>query len=197
MPTDDDAFWDELGVSWRASIRDAGLISSRLEARLKLQSALLTAGTVAGAAFSLLGFSLAAWTIWVGWSSHIWHFLVRGSTLALVSLLALVATLVLRERSGMETRSLREMLQLSIARTERLVRAADLGCYSVLIVAIGGTIGYALRMRSGHPAAVPLWEDLLAVAVVGVALFWYGRSQTRALRKYRYLSQALGSEDGP
>jgi hypothetical protein len=197
MPTDDDAFWDELGISWRASIRDAGLISSRLEARLKLQSALLTAGTVAGSAFSLLGLGLAGWTLWVGWSGHIWHFLTRGATLAIVSLLALVATLALRERNGAETRSLREMLQLSIARTERLIRVADLGCYSVVILAIGGTIGYALRIRSGHPAAVPLWQDLLAVAVVGVALFWYGRSQAHALRKYRYLSQALGSGDEP
>lgn len=195
MPTDDQAFWDELGVSWRASIADAGLISSRLEARLKLQSALLTAGTVAGAAASLLGFALAAYTLWIGWSSQTWHFLTRGVTLAAVSLLAAVATLALRARNGVETRSLPEMLRLAIRGTERLIKAADLGCYSVLILALGGTLGYALRIRYGRPPTVSLVEDLFALAIAGLALVWYRRSQAHALRRYRYLSEAFRSTD--
>jgi hypothetical protein len=196
MPTDDDAFWDELGVSWRASVRDVGLISSGLEARLRLQSALLTAGTLAGAAVSLLGFGLAAWTLWIGWSTQTWHFLTRGATLLAVSLLAVMATLALRARKGVETRSLGEMLQVSIARTERLIRAADLGCYSLVILALGGTVGYVLRMRLGRPPAVSPVEDLLALTIVGLALLWYRRTQAFVLRKYRHLSQVFGSKDG-
>jgi hypothetical protein len=195
MPTDDDAFWDELGVSWRASICDAELISSRLEARLKLRSALLTAGTVAGAAVSLLGFGLAVWTIWIGWSSQTWHFFTRGLTLATVSFLAVIATLALRARKGVETRSLREMLQVSIAQIECLIRAADLGCYSVVILALGGTVGYALRVRLGRPPAMSPAEDLLALVIAGLTLVWYRRSQARSLRIYRHLSQAFGSSD--
>jgi hypothetical protein len=195
MPTDDDAFWDELGVSWRASIRDVGLISSGFEARLRLQSALLTAGTLAGAAVSLLGFGLAAWTLWIGWSTQTWHFLTRGATLVTASLLALMGTLSLRVRNGVETRSLGEMLQVSIARTERLIKAADLGCYSLVILALGGTVGYVLRMRLGRPPAVSPVEDLLALAIAGLALLWYRRTQAFALRKYRHLSQVFGSRD--
>jgi len=192
MPTDDDAFWDELGVSWRASTADVRLISPRLEARLRLQGALLTAGTLAGAAVSLLSFGLAAWTLWIGWSTQTWHFLTRGATLVTVSLLALMATLALRARNGVETRSLLEMLQVSTARTERLVRAADLACYSLVIVALGGLAGYVLRMRLARPPAVSPVEDLLALAIVGLALLWYRQTQVFALRRYRHLIKVLG-----
>src|ERR1700736_2094169 len=173
MARDDDAFWDELGVSWRASIRDAGLVTSRLEARLKLQSAVLTAGTIVGAAVSLLGLGLAAWALWIGWSSQAWNFLTRGVTLATVSVLAVMATLALRARNGMETQSLREMLGVSVARTERLIRAADLTCYAVVILALGGTVGYVLRIRFARPPAMSPIEDLLALALAGLALVWY------------------------
>lgn len=195
MARDDDAFWDELGVSWRASIGDAGLLSSRLEARLKRQSAMLTAGTIAGAAVSFLGLGLAAWVLWFGWSSQAWNFLTRGVTLATVSLLAVMATLALRARNGVETRSLREMLGVSVARTERLIRAADLTCYAVAILALGGTVGYALRIRHARPPAVSPIEDLLALALAGLALVWYRRSQAQALRKYRHLRRVFGSQD--
>ena len=193
MERDNDAFWDELGVSWRVSFRDAGLMTSRLDARLRLQSVLLRAGTIIGAAVSLLCLGLTAWALWIGWSSQAWNFLTRGVTLAIVSILAVMTTLVLRAQSGVETRSLREMLQVSITRTERLIRAADLGCYSVLILAVGGTVGYALRVRMGRPPAMSPVEDLLALAVAGLALVWYRWSQAHALRKYRHLSQVFGS----
>lgn len=193
----DDAFWDELGVSWRASMPDPGLISSRLEARLRLQSALVAGGTIAGSVVSLLGVALAAWAIWIGASSHVWNFLTRGVTLAAVSVLTIMATLALNARNGMATRSLHEMLQGSIAGTERLIRAADLACYAVVILALGGTIGYALRVRLGRPPAVPLVEDLLVWVLAGLVLVWYRRSQTHALRKYRHLCQAFDSGDQP
>lgn len=195
MPTDDDAFWDQLGISWRANIGDTQLISTHFETRLKFQSELLTGAIAVGATVSLLGFALGAWTLWIGWISQTWNFLMRGVTLAIVSFLAAMATLALRTRNGVETRSLREMLQVLSARTERLIRAADLGCYSMVIVALGGTVGYTLRVRLGHPPAVPLAEDLLAVVVVGLTLVWYRRIQARALRRYRHLERAIGSED--
>lgn len=197
MTRNDDAFWDELGVSWRASIPDAGLISSRLEARLRLQSALLAGGTIVGSAISLLVAGLAAWVSWIGWSSHVWNFLTRGATLAAVSVLVVMSTLALRARGGMETRSLREMLLASIAKTERLIRAADLACYAVAMLALGGTAGYALRVRLGHPPALPLAEDLLMSVLAGLLLIWYRRSQTHSLRKYRHLSQVFGTGDEP
>jgi len=191
MQSDDNTFWDELGLSWRASLREPALISRRLERRLRLQGLILTGATVAGAAISALGLALAAWTLWIGWSHDIWNFLSRGVTLAILSLLAAMAALTLRLRRGLETGSLVEMLHVSIARTERLIRVADLGCFSVMILAVGGTIGYFLRSRFGRPPAVPLFEDLLVLVVGALALAWYRRTQAQALRRYRYLHQAF------
>jgi hypothetical protein len=114
-----------------------------------------------------------------------------------VSLLAVMAALALRERNGVNTGSVREVLQVSIARTQRLIRAADLSFYSMLILALGGTIGYGLRTRLGHPPAMSPVEDLLALATAGLALVWYRRTQAYALRKYRYLSHVFRAGDAP
>lgn len=195
MPLDDDAFWDELGVSWRATAADTGLMTSRLEARLKLQSALLTTGTLGAAAISVLSLGLAAWALWIGWASQIWNFIARGMTLALVAVLATLVTLALRARNGAEARSLQDMLQVSITRTERLIRAADLTGYSLLILAIGGLVGYALRIRLGRPPAISPVEDLLALCLAGLALVWFRWEQARALRRYRHVRRAFDSGD--
>lgn len=195
MPRDEDAFWDELGVSWRASIRDPALVSSRLQTRLKLQSALLTAGRSAAISLGVLGFGLAAWTLWIGWTGQVWNFITRGITVAAISLLAILASLALRARDRLETRSLQELLRLSITRSERLIRATDLACYSLVILAVGGMIGYALRTRFGRPPAVPPVEDLLVLSVAGLALLWFRRSQARALRRHQHILKAFRSGD--
>ena len=195
MAADDDAFWNELGVSWRASIPDAGLMAFGLELRLKRQSTRLIAGSMLAGAVGLAGLLLAAWALWMGWSSHAWNFLTRGATLAVVSLLAVMAGQSLRARSAADARSLREKLQLCIAWTQGLVRAADLGCCALMVLALGGTIGYALRIRLDRPPAVPLIEDLLALGIVGLALLWYRHSQAHELRRYRHLRQVFDSAD--
>lgn len=195
MPHDDDPFWDELGLSWRASIRDAEPVSARLKAYLKLQSALLTAGTLAAAAIGLLSLGLAGWALWVGWTSQTWNFISRGVTLGAVALLAIMVTLALHARSAVETRSLRDTLQLAIVRTERLLRATHLACYSLVILAAGGVVGYALRVRLGRPPSISPIEDLLAVSLAALGLVWFGWIQARALRRFRHVSRDFGSGD--
>jgi hypothetical protein len=195
MPRDEDAFWDELGVSWRATIRDPASVSCRLEARLKLQSALITAGTTAATSLGVLGFGLAAWTLWIGWTGQVWNFMTRGVTVAAISVLAIMAGLALRTRDRLGTRSLQEMVRFSITRTERLIRVTDLACYSLVILAVGGMIGYALRTRFGRPPAVSPVEDLLVLSVAGLALLWFRRSQARALRRHQHILKAFRSGD--
>jgi len=197
MPRDENAFWDELGVSWRATISDPGRTSSRLQARLKFQAVLLAAGAIAAVVLCLVGFGLAGWTLWIGWTSHSWNFIARGVTLGAVSLLALMASLALRTRCGVETRSLRDMLQASITRTERLIKAADLACYSIVILGVGGMIGYALRVRFSRPPSMSPVEDLLALAVAVLVLVWFRRSQACALRKYQHVVRMFDRGDEP
>lgn len=99
-----------------------------------------------------------------------------------------------RPRLGISLRVGR-LLPPYLSRTERLIRVADLGCYSVVILALGGIVGYALRVRLGRPPALSPIEDLLALAIVGLALVWLRRSQAHTMRKYRNLSQVFGSRD--
>jgi hypothetical protein len=195
MPDHDDAFWDELGISWRASVHDTDFVSSRLEAKLKLQSALLGAGAIAATLLGVLGFAAAARALWIGWTSHFWNFITRGLVLAAVSVLAIIASLALRTRDGVDTRSLRDMLQLSIARTERLVKAADLTCYSLAILVVGGLVGYALRIKLSRPPAISPVEDILILALAALSVIWFRQSQTRALRRYQHIRRAFDSGD--
>lgn len=197
MHIEENTFWDELGVSWRASISHPSLTSSRLDARLRLQASLFTAAIATAAALSLAGFGLAGWTLWVGWTSHSWNFAMRGVTLAAVSLLVAMASLALRTRNGVETRSLRDMLQISITRTKRLIKAADLTCYSIVILAIGGMIGYTLRQRFSRPPSMSPVEDLLALCIAALAIVWFRRSEAHVLRKYQHLSRIFDQGDEP
>jgi hypothetical protein len=193
--SDDDAFWDDLGISWRASIPDAGLVSSRLRARLKRQSAVLGALTAAGLVAGVLGFALAAWTLWIGWSGQTWNIVARGLTLAVVSLVALLATASVRMRHGGDARSLRDMLEVSTARTQRLIRAADLGCLALIILAVGGMAGYAIRVRLYRPPSMSPVENLLLLALAGLALVSFRWSQSRSLARRRHLSRVFASDD--
>jgi hypothetical protein len=196
MPTDEDAFWDRLGVSWRVSIGDVGLISSGLRARLRLQGLIVSAAALAGATVSLGAAMLAAWTFYVGWTTHAWNFLTRGLTLTVVAVLAGMMTLLFRERHRVETGSLSDMLRASIVRTERLIRAVNLGCAAAVVLALGGLIGYALRVRLDRPPAMSPVEDLLILIVLASVLLWYRHRQAHALRTYRQLSRAVDSEEG-
>lgn len=197
MQPDKETFWDDLGVAWRASIPDPGLVSSRLETRLQRQKILLTTAGIVCVMTGMAACGLGAWTLWIGWSSHTWNFLTRGATLLAVSGLAIAAAVALRGRSDADTRSLRDMLRSSIARTERLIRAADLGCVALTVLAVGGFVGYAIRARLGRPPSMSPTEDLMAMAVAALGLVTYRWSQARALTKYRHLIAGFGSEDGP
>jgi hypothetical protein len=195
MPSDKDGFWDDLGVAWRASIPDSGLFSSRLEARLRRQEAFRKTGAILCVVAGAAALGLGLWALWIGWSSHTWNFLTRGATLLGVTVLAVAAASTLRVRGEVDTRSLHEMLQSSITRTERLVRAADLGCVSLAIIAVGGLAGYAIRTRLGRAPLMSPIEDLLALAVVVIGVLAYRWSQARALVKYRHLIQMFSSEN--
>ena len=195
MTADQDAFWDEMGISWRATIADEGLFSARLKDRVRLQSLLARAAITGGLLAVPLGTALASWTLWIGWSGEAWNMITRGITLAAVSLLVLVAVMALWSGSGGETSSLRRMLIALIARTQRLVLAADLGCIALVLLAGGGAIGWALRTRVGHPPALSPLIDLLVLALAAIILLWFRWSQAGALVRYRALQQAFGSAE--
>lgn len=195
MEIHDQAFWDDLGLAWRVTVPDEGLFRSRLERRLRFQAFAQGAAVSAAAAATLLGLSLGAWTMWIGWSSGTWHFVSRGATLIAAAVLTLLATLVLRGRTDREARSVRESLQLSITRTERLARAAGLALATVAVIGVGGLVGSVIRARHGHAASVSPVEDLLALAVLALALLWFRWGQSRTLAAARHVSHVFDAED--
>jgi hypothetical protein len=193
MEIHDHAFWDELGVVWRASVPDEGLLRSRLERRLRRQAFVSGATVSAAAAATLLGLGLGAWTVWIGWSNGAWHFVIRGATLMAAAFPTLLATIVLRNHTAGEGRSVSESLQFSIARTERMVRAVDLAIAAIAVIGVGGLVGYLVRARHGRPAFVSPIEDLLALAVLAMALLWFRSVQSRTLAVARRFGRIFDS----
>ena len=194
MP-DNDAYWDELGVAWRASAPDQGVLASKLQARLRRQAMLGRAGTAACLVAGVAGLALAGWCEWVGWSGHAANFFTRGVTIGVVAVLLLVAAATLKGGAALQAGSLRETRELARSRAERMARAAALGCLAVAVLAIGGLVGYWIRTRLSHPPAMSPVEALLAMAVLGVALLWIRQNQRQALASYGRLAQALELED--
>jgi hypothetical protein len=197
MKPEDDSFWDELGIAWRASVSNPDLVQRNVERRLHIQRALLAAGTIVAAGVAAASLGLAAWSIWAGWTHSVAHFLTRGATLAVVSVLATVATFALRSRNEPAHGSLREMTLAAAARTERLIRAADLGCLALVVLVVGGLLGYGLRLHSGRPPALPASSAVLALLVAGLVLVMYRRDQKRALAKFRHLTDVFSDAHRP
>ena len=191
-----DAYWNELGIAWRAHEPEAALVASRLGPAVKRQAIMVKAAALLGLPAGVLGLGLAAWTIWAGVSGHAWNFLTRGATLGVVAVIALVGVGALRAALKGEGRSVREMLDLAILRAQRLVQAASLGCAALAVLAVGGLAGYVIRTRlSGPPRTSPV-EALLALAVLALILAWTRASQVRALERYRRVAHALFAETG-
>ena len=87
MTARDNAYWDELGVEWRALNPDPDIIGPRLKSRLRRQSLLIRAGLMAGLLLSAGGVILSLITIWMGWTTVTWNFVTRGIAIGAVSVL--------------------------------------------------------------------------------------------------------------
>jgi hypothetical protein len=191
MQTEDEAFWGNMGITWRASMADPRRVSAALETRLRRQAIFLRTLIILTVLGAGLGLAIAAWTLWLGWREQVWNFMARGVTILTASVLALIMAQVLGSRSKPEVHTLQNALRLSVSQAERLIRVADFACITLAIFAVGGTAGYVLRVRSGHPPAVPVLEDLLVLALAGIGVLVFRAHQNRRLRAFRHLSQAF------
>ena len=186
-----DAYWDELGVAWTASEIEPGSVTPRLRARLKLQSIAFGALVLAGIALALLGAALGAWTTWRGFTTETWFFVSRGIAIIMMSAVLAAAAAALKSRLKNDTKSLKEMIDLSLARTERFILAVRWGYFGCAIAAIFGLAGYALRGRYGHPPAMSPLEPLIVLSLIAVILFLFDRRASGAVTRYRYLAKLL------
>jgi hypothetical protein len=194
-----DAYWDELGIAWCAIHPEPDAIMPRLKSRLRRQSFLIAAYVVTGLLFGLAGALLGAYSVWRGWTIGLWNFVARGVVLVAVSAIPAVAALgLLPVMTGDQARALPDMIDLTIARAERLLVAIRLGVLACAVVAALELAGMAIRAYSGRLPAMPLVLELAVLAILAIltlALIFYGRHVSVTLTKFQYLKDALAKDD--
>jgi len=195
MPTSNDAYFDELGIGWRATNPDLDVITPKLLARLRWQRILMLSMITAGIALSIAGLILGIYTLIAAFSAHIWNYVTRGMAIIAISLLFALASWSVREGLRTHTRSLMEMIDASISRAEGLSRAVRIGYWVCAVAAVFGLVGEAIRARLYHPAAMSPIGSLILLAVSCAALFLYHRHVRSDLARFRYLRGALGSNE--
>jgi hypothetical protein len=192
------AYWDELGIAWCAVLTPHDVIVPRLKARLRGESYLMIFGMMGGLLLGVAAAGLGVFTLWSGWTHGTWNFVTRGAALMSVAAILIVASLALLPvMASDQARALPDMIDLTIARTERFLRAVRLGFVGCAVTAVLGSIGTAIRIYSSGPPALSPILDLAVLGGMGFGLFWYGRRLSRTRAKFRYLQAVLAdSTDG-
>jgi hypothetical protein len=196
-PTDE-YYWDELGVAWCAVSPKIDVIAPRLEARLRGQSMLIKAALFLGLPLSVAGLLLGVLTIWSGWTSNTWNFVIRGVAIAAISLLAAGAlSLLLSAKASDVARTVSDMLDLAITRAERMLVVIRFGLYACTVAAVFGLAGTAIRSRVATPPQMSPIVDLAMLALVAVGLLLYARHTKATLARLRALKHALTTDGLP
>lgn len=187
-----DAYWDELGVAWKAMNPD--IATPRLKTKLRRQTVLAGVAVFAGLPLCVAGLALGAWTVWRGVTAEAWFFVTRGIAILVISLLGGFAAWSFNSTRTGNTDSLAAMIALALRRAERWLGAIRLGFAGLGIAAFLGTLGYELRIQMGKPSAMPLAPALVMLAVLALVLVMLHAKAVQEVAKFRYL-QALLSED--
>lgn len=190
----EDAYWDNLGVAWRAIDPDVERMAPRLQARLRRQSVAITTVLVLGIPLCSAGIVLGVFTIWCGWTTETWNFVTRGIAIVLVLALVLRALASsLPFGAHKDIQSLSDMLEIASARIKRnqfLVHTAIVVC---VIAAVFGVVGTVIRTRAGSSPRLSPIIDLIIIALIVSFLWLYGRTVSVESRKFEYLRRTLGA----
>lgn len=194
-PTPSDPFWDELGIEWTAIQPESAVIMPRLQARIRRQSMLINGSLIVGLLAAVGAVLVSAYCIWIGWHTGAWNFVIRGIAFAAMAAIASLAiSALLRVRAGDGLQSLSEMLDLTIARLRKAFWITRLGFAACGITALLGLAGTAVRTHLSRPPALSPFVDLALIALLALALFFYGRRVQRDLGKYTQLRQLLAEQ---
>jgi hypothetical protein len=131
-------------------------------------------------------------TIWIGWRSGAWNFIIRGIAIIAISVILTVAiSSLLRVRSGGVARGLSEMIDLAIGRGQKILSLIRAGLCACLIAAMLGLLGTAIRAHFAAPPRMSPIVDIAMLALVALAHLLYGRQIKVQLLMYRSLKHAL------
>ena len=195
MTMRDDAYWDELGVAWRAMEVNNSVTTGRLHSRVRRQSIAIVAALAIGLPLCGGGFFVGIATMWSGWANTTWNFITRGFAIVMISAItARTLSLLLPVRASAEARALPEMLRLAIRRAERTLTIVGLSFWACGIAAVFGLAGTALRTHQSRPPALSPLIDMAVVAITAIGLFLYRRNTKVTLAKFQYLQKAIASD---
>jgi hypothetical protein len=190
-----DAYWDELGIAWCAIHPETDTVMPRLKSRLRRQSFLIAVCLIIGLLLGIASAVLGAFTLWIGWTGGAWNFVTRGFALLAVSVILAIASFSLLPVSASgQARALPDMIDLTIARAERMLVAIRLGFLACAVVAVLGLVGTEMRTYSGRPPALSPILDLAVLAIMALGLFLYNRHVTVMLAKFQYLKDVLAKD---
>lgn len=194
MTTSPDTYWKELGTTWTATEPDIAVIMPHLKRRLRRQSLLITLGLVIGLPLTLAGLVLGVFTLWIGVSGGAWNFVIRGSAVILLALMAGRALLALVPvRNSDAGKPLSAMLDLAIARARRTLLLIRLGLYASLVAAVFGMAGTAVRTYLSGPPQLSPAIDLLLLAMFALTLVVVRGHVQAQLTKLTVLSKLLAT----
>lgn len=194
MSTEKDPYWDDLGVAWLAVDPDPKAIEARVKVRLRSQALCAHLLMTLGAPLCLAMLALAAYTVYAGFSSGTWNFVIRGAALFVLSVMTGIAVWFQRARVRADQDPVTRTLDLAITRCRNLRRAAGVGMAMCAVAAVFGVAGYFVRIRLGHPPAMSPWEPLTLLALMATTLFIYLHYTAGDLGRLCYLKRALSPE---
>ena len=186
-----DAYWDELGVAWRAIEPASEAVAPRLKARLRWQAVCSVAIMIVGTQLGVVGAVLGTVTIYLGWSGAALHFVTRGIGIIVMSCLLFWATWALRTGSDAAKSSLADMLHIAAVHTEKSIRVIKIAYCLCATAAVFGLVGFVIRVRTGNPPVISPFVWLMLLALVSVVLFQYQRRLEDSLMRLRHLRATL------
>jgi hypothetical protein len=194
MNTENDPYWDHLGIDWRAVNIDSGILATRLHAELKRESWRQKRGLIIGMLAALCG--MAVGVAWLHESAVGAKWIGVGTIVGIVALLALYPWVRAQPISG-DTGTLIGMIDVSIAQARRRQRDDKAGyAGSVILVVVGGLTTYICYSYLHFPFldAILMMTYVIVQAIVFVVL---GYGDARASRerqaRFEYLKHTLST----
>lgn len=196
MSTENDPYWDHLGIAWRAVSIDSGLLATRLHAELKRESWRQKKGLIIGMLAALCG--IAVGVAWLHKSAAGAKWIGVSAIVGILALLALYPWIRGQPASG-DTGTLIGMIDVSIAQARRRQRDDKAGyAGSVILVLVGGLTTYICYSHLRFPFfdAMLMITYVIAMAIVFVV---FGYRDARASRerqaRLEYLKRTLSTSE--
>jgi undecaprenyl pyrophosphate phosphatase UppP len=196
MSTENDPYWDHLGIAWRDVHIDSDVLATRLHAELKRESWRQKQGLIIGMLAALCG--IAVGVAWLHKSVVGAKGIGVSTIVGIVALLALYPWVRRQPISG-DAGTLIGMIDVSIAQARRRQRDDKAGyAGSLILVLVGGLIAYICYSHLRFPF-FDVMQMIIYVIVMAIVFVVFGYRDARASRerqaRFEYLKRTLSTSE--